>query len=72
MLWFDSVTLIDPNYFIHGSFNYDAHTDTIQPKRHIALTHWEFFLFFCCQFGIVPPMLSTLTVNKSSTAKRKK
>ena len=72
MLWSDSVTLTDSNYFIHGPFNYDAHTDVIQSKQHVALTHWEFLLSFCCQFSIVPPTLSTLTVCKSSTAKRKK
>ena len=46
MLWSDSVTLTDSNYFIHGPFNYDAHTDVIQTEQHIALTHWECLLFF--------------------------
>ena len=72
MLWSDSVTLTDSNYFIHGPFNYDAHTDVIQPKQHVALTHWEFLLSFCSQFSIVPPTLSILTVCKLSTAKQKK
>ena len=72
MLWSDSVTLADSNYFIHGPFNYDAHTGVIQAKQHVALAHWGVLLSFYYQFSIVPPMLSTLTVCKSSTAKRKK
>ena len=44
MLWSNSVILTDSNYFIQGPFNYDAHTDVIHPKQHVALTHWEFLL----------------------------
>ena len=72
MLWSNSVHLTDSKYLIHEPFNYDAHTDIIQPKQHVALTHWEFLLSFCCQFSIVPPTLSTLIVCESSTVKRKK
>ena len=62
MLWSDSDTLTDSNYFIHGPFNYDAHTNVIQPNQYVALTHREFLFSFCCQFSVVPPMVSTLTV----------
>ena len=72
MLWSDSIYLIDSMCFIHEPFKYDTHADTIQPKQYVALTHWEFLLYFCSQFNIVPPTLSTLTVYKSSTTKRKK
>ena len=72
MLWSDSVSFTDSNYFIHGTFDYDVHTDVIQTKQHATLTHWEFVFSFCSQFSIVPPTLSTLTVCKSSMAKRKK
>ena len=72
MLWSDSVHLTDPKYFIYGPFFYDAHDDIIQPKQHIILTHWEFPLSFFNQFSIVPSILSTLIVRKSSLKKRKK
>ena len=72
MLWSDSVHFTDPKYFIHGPFNYDAYGDIIQPNQNVALTHWEFLFYFCNQFSIVPPTLSTLIVNKSSRKKRKK
>ena len=72
MLWSDSVHLMDPEYFIHGLFNYDAHDDIIKSNQNVSLTHWEFLFYFCNQFSIVPPTLSTLMVNKSSLKKRKK
>ena len=72
MLWSDSVHLTDSKYFIHGPFNYDAHTDIIQSKQHVTLIHWEFLLSFCSQFSIIPPALSTLICCKLSTEKRKK
>ena len=62
MLWSDSIHLANTKYFIHDPFNYDAQYDIIQPKHHVALTHWEFLLSFCDQFSIVPSTLSTLTV----------
>ena len=46
MLWSDSVHLTDIKYFIHGSFNYDSHNFIIQPKQHVAITHWDLFYFF--------------------------
>ena len=39
MLQSDSVHLTDTKYFIHGSFNFDAHDDIIQPNQHVYLTH---------------------------------
>ena len=72
MLWSASVHLTDSKYFIHGIFNYDDHTDIKQSKQHVSLTHWEFLLYFCSQFSIVPPTLSTLIVCELSTVKRKK
>ena len=47
MLWSDSVHLIDPKYFIHGPFNYDAHDDIVQSNQNVALTRWEFLFSFC-------------------------
>ena len=66
MIWSNSVHLADTQYFFHSPFNYDTHDDIIQPNKNIALTHQEFLLYFCNQFSIVPPVLSTLTVRKSS------
>ena len=60
MLGSYSVHLTDSKNFIHGPFNYDAHTDIIKTKQHGVLTHWEFLISFCNQFSIVPPILSTL------------
>ena len=67
----DSVHLTYSNYFIHGPFNHDAHANIIQPKQHVSLTRWEFVLYLCSQFSIVPPTLSTLTVCTSSIEKQK-
>ena len=71
-VWSDFVHLIYPKYFIHKPFNYGAHDDFIQPKQHVSLTRWKSFLYFYSQFSIIPTTLSTLTVCKSSTVKRKK
>ena len=57
-------------YFIHDPFNYDTHNDIVQPKEHVALTHWKCLLSFCNQFSIVLPTLSTLKAIKSSLKKR--
>ena len=70
MLWSDSAHLTDSKYYIHGPFNYDAHTDIIQPKQHDDLTHWKCLLSFCNQLSIVRPTLSS-TVIKFSLKKRK-
>ena len=72
ILWTDFVHLTDSSYYLHDSFNFNSHSDVITAKQHIALTHWEYHLTICHTFSIVPPILSTLTVIKGSTIKRKK
>ena len=72
MSWFDLVHLTDRKYFIHYPFSYDTHDDIIQPKQHVPLTRWKFLISFCNQFSIVPPILSTFTIKKSSLKKTKK
>ena len=39
VLWSDYAKLTDPTCFIHEPFNYDAHTNNIQPAQHVDLTH---------------------------------
>ena len=71
ILWKDSVHLTDPSCYLHGSFNFDSHSDVITTNQHLALTHWEYIFTVCNNLGIVSPILSTLTDVKSSTKKRK-
>ena len=72
MLWSDSMHLTKTKYFIHGPLNYGSHNDIIQSNSHVALIHWEFFLYFCTRLGIVSPTLFTSTVSKFSPKKRNK
>lgn len=66
ILWTDS------SCYLHGSFNFDSHSDVITGKQHIVLTNWRFLLTICHSFSIVPPILSILTAIKGSTKKRKR
>ena len=34
-------------------------------NQHVDLSHWEFISFFCTNFSIIPPLISTLTATKS-------
>ena len=70
MLGSDSVHLTDTKYFIHGPLNCDVHDDIIQSNPRVALTHCNFFLYFCTQFSIIPSTLSTLPVSISSLKKK--
>ena len=63
ILWTESVHLTDHSCYLHGSFNFDSHSDVITAKQHVAVV--------CNILGIVFPILSTLTDVKSSTKKRK-
>ena len=55
MLWSDSVHLTDTKYFIHDPSNYDAHGEFIQPKQHMALICYVFFLRFVTSLVCPPP-----------------
>ena len=68
----DSVHLTDISCYLHGPFNFDSHSDIITAKQHVASTHWEYHLTICNTFGIVSPILSTITNIKVSTKKRRR
>ena len=72
ILWTDSIHLTEPSCYLYGPFNFDPHSDIITPKQHVALTHWEYTLTVCNTFGIVSPILSTITDMKVSTKKRRR
>ena len=55
MLWSDSVHLTDTKYFIHDPSKYDAHGEFIQPKQHMALIGYVFFLRFVTSLVSPPP-----------------
>lgn len=40
----DSIHLTDPSCYLHGTFNFDSHSDVITAKQHVALTRWGYFL----------------------------
>ena len=61
ILWTDSVHLTDSSCYLYVPFNFDSHSDMITSKQYITLTHWEHPLTICHTFGVVPPILSTLT-----------
>ena len=71
ILWTNSIHLTDSSCYLHGPFNFDAHSNVIIAKQYIALTHWEYILTDCHTFSIVLPILSTLTIVKCSNKKRK-
>ena len=57
--------------FLHELFNFESQSDLISVNQNIALRHWEFFLTFCNELGIVPLLIYTLSTTKTKRKKRK-
>ena len=64
--WTDSIYLTTSLCYTRGPFNFDFRSDIIRPKQYINFKYWEFILTTCSTLGFVPPIVSTLTDNKSS------
>ena len=60
MLWVDHVHLIDLDYYIYDSSNYDTQADIRRSKKHCTLSHLEFSPSFCDNLGIAPTTSSNI------------
>ena len=60
MLWVDHVHLIDLDYYIYDSSNYDTQADIRRSKKHCTLSHLEFSPSYRNNLGIAPPTSSNI------------